>query len=219
MTIAAVIFDLDGTLLDTLADIGESMNEVLAGHGLPVHDINEYRGFIGDGIERLVGRSLAAGGRPENDAAALRDEFRTVYATRSTRRTVPYPGIPELLDELGDRDLPLSVLSNKPHELTCQVIDGCLGGVAFRNVRGSGPSTLRKPDPTAGLEQAGLMGAAPAETLVVGDSGNDMRMARKAGMFGVGALWGFREARELSEGGADRLIARPSELLEIIDGL
>ncbi len=217
MTVAAVIFDLDGTLLDTLADIGESMNEVLCRHGLAAHDIDEYRAFVGDGIENLVARSLAAGGRDASGAGALIEEFRLVYGARATLRTAPYEGIPELLEALGRRALPLTVLSNKPDKLTRKIIERCLGTVPFVDVRGARPDVARKPDPTAALEQAGLLGVAPADTVLVGDSGNDMVTAREAGMFGVGVLWGFRGAPELRAGGAGRLIERPAELLDVID--
>jgi phosphoglycolate phosphatase len=215
MDIRAVIFDLDGTLLDTIEDLADAMNAVLGRRGFPTHDALAYKRFVGDGLELLVERALPADGRA---AAALREcveDFGREYAGCWDRKTRPYEGVMEMLRALASRGLQLAVLSNKPHAATLQVVRALLGGVTFDDVRGAMPGVPRKPDPAAALAIAARIGVPPRACLCVGDSGVDMRMAAAAGMTSVGALWGFRGEAELRAGGATFLAAAPRDVMAL----
>lgn len=213
----AVIFDLDGTLLDTIGDLTDSMNLTLSRFGFKGHDQETYKYFIGDGIEALVQRALPP---PENrdekmvarGVAAMREE----YALRWDKKTRPYPGIPELLDNLSQKGWPISILSNKPDDSTRQVVAKLLPRWSFQIILGSRPSVPKKPDPTAALEIARLLNLSPAQFLYLGDTGTDMQTALSAGMFPVGVLWGFRTAQELMDQGARVLIEKPLDLLQYL---
>lgn len=216
MAPTALLFDLDGTLLDTLDDLAGAMNRVLAGRGLPGHPVDAYRTFVGDGVTALAERALPPSARqPEVVAAtvaALRDEYARSWAVR----TRPYPGVTELLDALAARGLPLAVLSNKPHEATVAMVAYFLGRWPFAVVRGLQEGAPRKPDPTVALELAGLLGREPASCAFVGDSAVDVHTARRAGMTSVGVTWGFRGEAELVQAGAHHLIGAPLELLTLL---
>ncbi len=212
----AVIFDLDGTLLDSLGDIAGAMNEVLERHGFPAHPLDRYRFFVGEGMDRLVRRALPPG---VDDATVERvtADMRAAYARRATRTTRPYPGIPELLDDLTARRIPLGILTNKPHEPAVAMVRELLGRWNFSTVQGACDGLPKKPDPAGALRVAEALGVPPRACLYVGDTGTDMRTACAAGMLPVGVLWGFRPREEIEEAGARVLIARPEELLRLVD--
>lgn len=214
----AVIFDLDGTLLDTLDDLAGAMNHVLVQEGLPAHPVDAYRYFVGDGMEMLVRRALPPERLDPTTVARALAAMRAEYDGRCADKTRPYPGIPELLDALARRTVPFAVFSNKPHEAAVDLVGRLLGRWEFAAVVGARPGYPVKPDPTGALEVAGLLGAAPGECLYLGDTGTDMRTARAAGMRAVGALWGFRPAAELLEAGAHALAASPADVLGLLDG-
>jgi phosphoglycolate phosphatase len=211
--IDGVIFDLDGTLVDTLADIADALNHVLAARGLPTHGLDDYRRFIGAGVELLVQRAV-----PETALAhgpAIIAEYRAYYAEHMLDRSVPYPGIAEMLAQLGSGGVPLSVLSNKPDAATRHIIAALFPEVPFVDVVGQRPDRPRKPDPSVALELAARLRVAPARCAFVGDSDFDMQTARAAGMLAVGVTWGFRGSAELMQNGAHALIERPAELLRL----
>lgn len=212
----AVLFDLDGTLLDTLDDIAGAMNVVLAEWGAPAHPVDAYRRFIGDGAVWLARRVLPEDRRDEVSVGRCVAAFRAQYAARGDPATRPYPGIPELLDALAGRGLRLAVLSNKPHEFTVALVRRLLGRHPIEPVIGSRPGVPNKPDPGSALEIAGQLGIAPGEWLYAGDTGTDMETAARAGMVPVGVLWGFRGADELTAAGARHLVGRPKELLPLL---
>ncbi|HEY3353140.1 MAG TPA: HAD family hydrolase [Polyangia bacterium] len=214
---ALVIFDLDGTLLDTLGDLAFAMDTLLDRHGCPRRRVDDYRAFIGDGVGELVRRSLP----PEraDEAGAMVAEFRQIYLEHMFDRTAPYAGVPELLDALTARGVPLAVLSNKLDTATRTLVDRLLGRWRFAAVVGEVPHMPRKPDPTAARAMAAQLGVAPARTVFVGDSGNDVETAARAGMLPVGVLWGFRDRDELEARGARVIIARPAELLPVVEQL
>ncbi|HAU36546.1 MAG TPA: HAD family hydrolase [Phycisphaerales bacterium] len=212
----AVLFDLDGTLLDTIDDLADSMNDVLARNGFPAHGVAEYKYFVGDGIVNLVRRALPADRRDEQTLARLVAEQRREYGRRWADKTRPYDGIPQLLDALSERGLALAVLSNKPHETTQAVVAKFLSRWTFAVVRGEGPHTPAKPDPTGATQVAAQLGLPPAQCLYVGDTDTDMKTATAAGMYAAGALWGFRTADELRRHGAKTLLAHPRELLKLL---
>lgn len=217
MPTRAVIFDLDGTLLDSLGDIAESVNFVLSERGLPTYPVAAYRGFVGDGMTMLLKRVLPESLRDEETVAACVARLKEVYGSRSDRLTRPYDGIAGLLDALARRSIPMAVLSNKPHELTVGLVDRLLDAWSFHPVFGERPPVPRKPDPSSALEIADLLGLAPADILYVGDTPTDLATARAAGMPALGAAWGFRSEAELREAGATRIAHHPSDVLAFVE--
>lgn len=212
----AVIFDLDGTLLDSLRDLGEAMNAVLREHGLPEHPLDAYRYFVGEGVEALVRRALPQERRDEALMPGLLEMMRKEYGRRWHDHSRPFPGVPEMLDRLESRGLPKAVFSNKPHLFTVEMVEKMLGEWSFTAVRGILPGTPRKPNPAVALEISREMKIPPQDIVFVGDSDLDMLTARAAGMFGVGVLWGFRDAAELQEAGARALVTHPRELMNYL---
>jgi phosphoglycolate phosphatase len=212
----AVMFDLDGTLLDTIEDLADSMNEVLTGLGHPVHSVSSYCFFVGDGMENLVRRALPEDARDEESVAEGARRMRDVYRNRWNRKTRPYEGIPELLSALQDRGLRLTVLSNKPDGFTKLCVAEWFDEGRFAVVRGARPGIPRKPDPTAAVEIASELGLEAERILYLGDTNTDMKTAAAAGMFAVGAAWGFRPVSELLECGAKAIVEHPSEVLALI---
>ncbi len=215
----AVLFDLDGTLLDTLGDIAESANAALDRLGLPGWPVEAYRNFIGDGVENLARRIMPAEQHEPGMLQQFGQLFREEYGRRWTHSTQPYPGIPELLETLTAQQIPMAVLSNKPDEFTQQCVRRFLSRWPFRMVQGDRPGQPRKPDPTGALQMAEALGTPPEATVYLGDTKTDMQTAQAAGMFAVGALWGFRTAEELLAHGAQRLLNHPLELLPLLEGV
>ena len=216
MSFKAVLFDLDGTLLDTIEDLADSMNCVLEGLGFPTHEVEPYKYFVGDGVENLVRRALPEGHRNEATvekcAAAMNEE----YGKRWGNKTRPYDGVPELLDELTARGVSKAVLTNKVQQFAQLTVAKLLSKWSFDLVAGARPSVPQKPDPTTALEIAGRLGFPPCEFLYLGDTNTDMKTAVAAGMCPVGALWGFRPVEELIASGAQVLIERPAALLDLL---
>lgn len=215
MQFRGIVFDLDGTLLDTLEDLGNSMNSVLQRCGFPDHPLESYKYFVGDGVESLVRRALPADKRDETllpeYVAAMREE----YGRRWMEKTHPYPGIPELLDRLSDHGIKMAIFSNKQDEFTQITVNRFLSKWQFEVVVGARPSVPKKPDPTVPLEISHTIGIPASALLYAGDTNTDMQTANAAGMYAVGVLWGFREADELLQSGAKRLVNKPSEILNL----
>lgn len=216
MAVQAVLFDLDGTLLDSLADIGEAMNSVLKTRGLPGHSACAYRRFVGDGVVLLAQRALPADHRDPDTVSACAAQMREVYGRRLVGKTVPYDGVPELLDGLSRRGLRMGVLSNKPHALTVELVELLLGRWRFAPVFGERAAVPRKPDPAGALEVAVQWGIAPEAVLYVGDTSTDMQTAERAGMPSVGVTWGFRDEPELTAAGAKAIARHPNEILALL---
>ena len=213
----AVCFDLDGTLLDTLDDLADSANRTLSEHNLPVHPVEAYKYFIGDGMRTLVRRIVPEDLRDDDDLAdALFHGTRAQYAKRWAEKTAPYPGVPEMLSELTGRGLAMAILSNKPHDFTELCVAELLPHWKFGVVQGVSDDVPAKPDPTGVRSVAEKFGIPPGQFLYVGDTATDMKTANAGGMFAVGVLWGFRQADELLENGAQVLIERPEELLGLL---
>lgn len=208
----AVIFDLDGTLADSLGDIGGAMNEALAARGLPVHALPDYHHFIGEGVEVLARKAAPMLAEPE--IQKLVEEYRVRYAARIDSETKPYDGIPAMLDALVAQGTPIAVLSNKRDDFTVELVKRCFGRWPFRVVRGERAGVPRKPHPAAAVEIAAALGVAPADCTFVGDTAIDMKTAVAAGMTAVGVLWGFRGRDELVAAGAMRLLAHPRDLIQ-----
>jgi len=216
MRFRAVLFDLDGTLLDTLEDLADAMNEALAQMNLPPHPVAAYRHFVGDGVVNLARRAL---GPERSDSPTVQDcvaRMRDAYSRCWDRKTCPYDGVPELLDELSRRGLPLAVLSNKPDDFTRLCVERLLPRWRFAAVQGVTDHVPPKPDPAGVARVVERLGVPPETFLYLGDTATDMRTAGAAGMFAVGALWGFRDAEELRGAGAAALIERPEDLLGLL---
>jgi phosphoglycolate phosphatase len=219
MKYKAVLFDLDGTLLDTLDDLGDSMNAVLSARGYATHPIRSYTAFVGDGVHALVRRSLPNGaGGNEALVNELVPLMRAEYSRRWKAKTRPYDGIPELLDGLSDRGLQLAVLSNKPHQATLEVVAHFFSRWKFDATFGARADVPIKPDAGAALDVSRKLGVPPEAFLYLGDTNTDMRTALSAGMFPVGVLWGFRTAEELRSSGAKVLVSAPRDVLSLLDG-
>ena len=216
MKYPAILFDLDGTLLDTLQDIADSANAALATLGFPQNPVEAYRYFVGDGREVLAVRALPEVHRDASTASKLVALMDQGYAIHWADHTNPYQGIPEMLDALNARGIKMAVLSNKAHEATQTMVSRMLSRWRFEVVQGATPLLPKKPDPTAALHIAGQMGISPSGFLYLGDSDIDMKTATAAGMYPVGALWGFRTASELRAGGAKALLERPGDLLALL---
>jgi phosphoglycolate phosphatase len=216
MSYKAIIFDLDGTLLNTLDDLGNAVNRVLSDRGFPAHALHEYRSFVGNGAEKLIKRALPEHHRDEFTLRACLDAFLKDYHKNWNVHTRPYEGIPELLDALKERGLKTAVLSNKPHDTTKLCVRELLPRWRFDVVLGHGEESFLKPDPAGALEISKRLNIPPGEFLYLGDSGVDMETARAAHMFPVGVLWGFRDAEELEENGARALISHPLEALDLL---
>ncbi len=218
MKYKGIIFDLDGTLLDTIEDLADSMNSVLAKHGFPEHPVSSYKIFVGNGMEVLVRRALPENVKDEELVMKCLSAMREEYGKRWDNKTRPYDGINELLDRLAEEGIKTAVLSNKPHDFTEVIVNKYFPDHKFEAVLGQRSSVPPKPDPAGALEISRLMGIPPENILYLGDSNTDMKTANAAGMYAVGALWGFRTAEELKENGAKALVSKPSEVLDIIEG-
>jgi phosphoglycolate phosphatase len=210
----AFIFDLDGTILDTLPDLADSLDAALTAVGLPAIPLEKYKIMVGDGLLKLIERALPDERRAEL-AEATRLRFKAEYARRRCARTVPCPGLPEVLAALAARGRRLGVLTNKDHDDAQTIVEHYYPG-RFQAVLGAAAGRPPKPDPTGALELAGLLGATPAEVVYVGDSGVDMTLGLRAGFRPVGAAWGYRSAAELEASGAFAVVAAPTDLLKFL---
>jgi len=216
MIFQAVIFDLDGTLIDTIDDIGDSVNRVLANQNFPTHTNLAYRNFVGDGSRMLIERALPEKYRNDAIIDACYKNYIEDYSQNYNVKSKLYDGIPQLLDALSAKGLRLAVLSNKLDAITQNCVKTYLSAWHFDVVFGQRDSVPRKPDPQGAVETAKKMSILPSRFLYLGDTGIDMKTAVSAGMFPVGVLWGFRPLKELMENGARAVIGEPMALLDII---
>ncbi len=211
-----VIFDLDGTLLNTLEDLADAANWVCAQHGWPARRLEEYNYFVGNGAPKLLER-VAPPDVELTDALRRQtlEEFTQRYNAHRSDKTTAYPGMREAVQTLRDAGLTLAVLSNKPHEAARPVVERYYPGL-FHKVQGALPDVPVKPDPTLLRRLMGEIGASPADTLFVGDSNVDIRTAKNGGLTSCGVLWGFRTREELEAEGADYIVDIAQELVELI---
>lgn len=209
----AIIFDLDGTLLDTLDDLADSGNQVLAEHGLPTHPVDAYRYFVGDGVEKLTERMLPAELATPENVAEYGGLLRETYLRRWRQKTRPYDGIDLMLQGLLERGIHLAVLSNKPHPITQEVVAHFFSDIPFARIDGAKPEVPKKPHPAGAVEIAAHLGLDTKDIWYVGDTSVDMQTALAAGMLPVGAAWGFRPD-DLEPFGARLIVERPQHILE-----
>ncbi|MCZ6503125.1 MAG: HAD family hydrolase [Gammaproteobacteria bacterium] len=211
--IKAIIFDLDGTLLDTLTSIGNSFNRALLEMGMPIHDIQDYRHFVGDGVFKCAERCLPVEKRSDITINQLADLERQDYAQTWQLHTQPYQGILDLLEAAEKAGFQLAVLSNKDETFTRQCIQYFFPATNWAVIVGHSKEVPYKPDPTGAYLIAKQLRLEPQELAIVGDTGIDIATARACNMFCVGVLWGFRESAELEDAGANRIIEHPDQLL------
>jgi phosphoglycolate phosphatase len=219
MTCKGIIFDLDGTLADTLEDIAGSMNRVLQLHGFPVLPAEEYKMLVGRGLDNLVRQALPSDSRLPDMVNNCLTEMMADYEEHCLDGTCLYKGIPEMLQDLSGRDIMLAVFSNKAEPLTRKIVDQLMGNIPFKRVMGARPDFPKKPDPAGAWHISEAMGISPAQIIYMGDSDVDMITASRAGMFAVGVLWGFRSGEELLANGADVLLSSPADLLKLLGNL
>jgi len=210
-----VIFDLDGTLLNTLEDLADACNWVCKQHGWPTHGLEEYRYFVGNGAAKLVERTVPMQERTPEKLQQLVEEFTRYYNAHKSDKTRPYDGIASVLAQLKRQGVSMAVLTNKPDGAAGPVVEQYLPGV-FPLVRGGRPGVPLKPDPAPVFDLMRAMGAEPARTLFVGDSNVDIQTAKNSGIAACGVLWGFRTRQELEGEGADFIAHTPEDLLNII---
>ena len=214
--IKLAIFDLDGTLLNTIGDLAASCDAVMLQNGLPQHTTDEYRQMVGRGILRLVEAAIPEQMRSPEYVEKVRQDFVAYYLEHIDLYTHPYDGIPELVDALAERGVKIAVASNKFQAGTERLIRSFFPDVKFAAVLGQRVGVPLKPDPQIDLEIIDAAGVEPNETLHIGDSGVDMQTAHAAGVQAVGVTWGFRSREELVECGADVIVDTPKQILDLI---
>jgi len=216
MNYSCVVFDLDGTLLNTIDDLADAANCVCSGHGWPVFSADQYKDMVGRGIPVLVSR-FSPPGLSESELAAAVDEFCAAYAVRKANKTAPYPQIPSVLAALKAAGVSMAVLSNKADTFAKAVVEQYLPGI-FDGVQGAVDGQPLKPDPALLRRLLNAVQADPARTLFVGDSDVDICTGKNASLVTCGVLWGFRGRDELAAAGADILVLRPEELVRLVLG-
>ena len=214
--VKAVIFDLDGTLLDTLDDIHNVVNRVLQLNGLPSRTVLEVKAAVGRGVTELVRRLFPSGELSAKRVEKVASDIRETFLEHGTVLTKPYRGVAEMLDTLAGRGILLAVLTNKPQASAEKAVSVYLPDVPFRIVQGAMPGCPMKPESEIALKVILKLGTLPEETLVVGDSDVDMDTAKNAGLIAVGVSWGFRSVELLLQHGADVIVNDPMEICGLV---
>ena len=214
--IKAVLFDLDGTLVNSLADLANAVNFALAAFGFKPHEIEEFKYFVGDGIPMMIKRALPENNRDFDTVEKVKKVFFERYSAHFSDNTVVYDGVRELLSALKQGGIKIAVVTNKAQEMADKVVFGACGDV-FDIVFGKREGIPSKPDPAAAIMVMEKLGVKPNECIFIGDSGVDVLTGVNSGAVPVGELWGYREEEELLNGGAKYIIKKPEELLCIID--
>ncbi|MEJ5361950.1 MAG: HAD family hydrolase [Spirochaetota bacterium] len=215
MGINGIIFDLDGTLLDTIADLAYSMNNVLTRYGYRTHSVEAYKQFIGDGMTMLVQRAVGEN-CTEEEITKLATELKDEYAKNWNRETKPYPGVHDLLKELSHNKITISVFSNKSQEFTIAMVKYYFPDIAFSEILGLQDSIPRKPDPYGALLIARTMGIEPSRIAMIGDSATDIEMAHTCGMYSIGVSWGYRPVTLLLQHHPEAIAHTPKDIIRII---
>lgn len=211
-----VIFDLDGTLLNTIADLAASTNYALSKNGFPTHETSAYNFFVGNGINKLFERALPEGEKTEENIRLIRETFLPYYDKHHTDHSTPYPGIPELLLDLQTRKVTLAVASNKYQSATEELVRHFFSNISFAIVLGQREGIPPKPDPSIVNEILAFTGIAKEDALYVGDSGVDMQTILNSGVDGVGVTWGFRPRQELEKFNPKYIVNEAHEIASLI---
>ena len=216
--IKAVLFDLDGTLADSLIDLADGVNRAISQKGFPTHEVEAFKYFVGDGIPKMIERALPEEHRNANMVNEIKDIFLPYYAVHYADNTYAYAGMPQLVNTLKNQGFIVAVVTNKEQDMANEVVTSLYGDV-FDLIFGKRDGIPAKPDPTAALMAMEELGVKPHECVFIGDSGMDVATAVNSGAVPVGELWGFRKEDELLANGAKYIISKPEELLEIIKDL
>ena len=215
MIFKAAIFDMDGTLVNTLEDISDGVNEMLAHYNLPPRTIDEVRNFVGNGAKKLIERSLPTEKSDDkNFVQETLEYYNDCYARHALNKTKPYDGIMKFLADLSEKKIPLAICTNKQHFAAVKIAEKILSPIKFFEIVGDEPGKPRKPDPTRALDIAKKIGVQPSEVAYFGDTAVDMNTAHNEKFFSVGVTWGFRPKKELEESGAEIIVNHPREILE-----
>jgi phosphoglycolate phosphatase len=212
-----IVFDLDGTLINSLEDLADSANHVLIQHRFPTHPVDAYRYFVGDGVRKLIERILPQEERNEAQIEQCRQEFVDYYKIHMEDKTAVYEGITDLLNALKARGLKIAVATNKVHIAVAPLMAKYFPGIAFDSLIGQREGIPVKPAPQIMYDILKETGCKTSETLHVGDTATDMQLAHNAGVTPVGVLWGYRPLSELQDAGARYIIEHPLELLELLN--
>ena len=214
----AAIFDMDGTLIDSLEDLADSVNEAMDHYGFDHHTLEEYRYFVGNGARKLIKRSIPKDKANDEDfVSEVLEYYNGCYERRLTNKTKPYEGIIEMLQKLQSLNIPLGVCTNKQQFAADKIVSAIFPTNTFGAVIGDSEGMPRKPDPTKVLKIAAQFKVEPKHVAYFGDTSVDMETAHNAGFLSVGVTWGFRPKSELIESGAEILIDHPSELWKYVD--
>lgn len=215
--IKAAIFDLDGTLADTIESIATASNEVLEKFGLPPQPVEKYNYYAGDGAKTLVERALyGAGDTKLQYLEEAYEAYKTFFASNCTYKVKVFEGLKETLDQMKANGIKLGVLTNKPHDRGVEVVEYLFGKGYFTTILGEQPAIPKKPSNVGALRIAKEFSVAPEECLYVGDTNVDMITGKSANMYTIGVLWGFRTREELEQNNADAIIQTPEELLQYV---
>ncbi|MDR2933552.1 MAG: HAD family hydrolase [Oscillospiraceae bacterium] len=212
---AFAIFDLDGTLLDTIDDLADACNYALKKQGFPVHPVNPYKYFVGTGVMNLIRQALPAGARVDETVLRVKEDYDAYYAAHAQDKTKPYPGIVRALETLQERGVKIGVLSNKPHIYTCSLTNFYFPGLVDV-MFGQREGVPHKPDPAAVFDMMRIMDVQNDEGFYIGDTSTDMQTGKNAGLYTIGVLWGFRTRDELEKHGADSIVDNSDDLIKII---
>ncbi len=216
--IKLAIFDLDGTVCDTIDDLSEATNFALGSLGHPIHTVEKYKYFVGNGIPKLIYRALPEKNRTEAEILEAKTLMLNYYGVHFADNSVPYDGITETLSSLKEKGIRIAICTNKAHHMAVTIADKIFGGI-FEEVIGQQEGRPLKPDPFSPSEIINKFGATPEETVFIGDSGVDMQTAVNTGTHSIGVTWGFRTVDELKENGAQHIADTPSEIISIINNL
>lgn len=211
------IFDLDGTLLDTVADLANATNQALAQCGYPTHPTEAYYRFVGNGINKLFARALPEECRTEENVLRIRAHFIPYYNEHNADDSRPYPGIVELLHELQARGIQIAVASNKYQQATVKLVGHFFPDIHFAAVYGQREGVAIKPDPTIVNDILRVTGITRTDTIYIGDSGVDMLTAHHAEVESIGVTWGFRDEEELRANGAHHIVHHAKEILQFVE--
>lgn len=210
-----VIFDLDGTLLNTISDLGEAANHALSRAGFPTHSLSSYPYFVGNGVRKLLERVAPEDARDDQTIDQLREYFKEYYNLHMADQTLPYPGIIDLLENLADHGIKLAVASNKYDSAVKSLIDHFFPNIEWAAVEGQKPDVPVKPDPSIVFDILSKVPTPKADVLYVGDSGVDIETARRACVTSCGVTWGFRPESELKKHYAENIVSSPEEILDL----
>lgn len=213
MNCKGLIFDLDGTLLDTLEDLADAANATLRYFAFPEHPVDAYKYFVGEGLKTLMQRIVPDDQTDQRTLKLYMAKFTEFYQNTWNKRSVPYTGILQMVETLSHAGLKLAVLSNKPHAFTKICVETYFPENPFLYVYGQRVGVAKKPDPAGAIELAAKMGLDVSDVLYVGDTATDMQTGNSAGMRSIGVLWGFRDRDELKKNNAWKIVATPSEVV------